>query len=59
MGKVWWGDLDLTLDWERLEKIATALNKSLFVLREMDGRFENEKRNNEEIVAYAHAEVRP
>ena len=59
VGKVWWGDLDLTQDWSKLEQVASSLNKSLFVLREMDGRFENEERVDEEVVKVAHAEIRP
>lgn len=59
MGKIWWGDLDLTLDWEKLEKIAFHFGQSLFVLRELDGRFENEERSDEEIIKLAHAEIRP
>lgn len=40
--KIWYGDLDLTLEAESLERIAESLGEKLFVLREMDGRFENE-----------------
>lgn len=43
LGKVWWGDLDLTLDSEALQAIADASGHDLFVLSEMDGRFENEE----------------
>lgn len=43
-GKIWYGDLDLTLESERLQKIATELGEPLYVLREMDARFENEDR---------------
>jgi hypothetical protein len=41
-GKIWWGDLDLTIDSEALQSIADELGDDLFVLSEMDGRFENE-----------------
>jgi hypothetical protein len=41
-GKIWYGDLDITLDGEKLDRIAESLGEKLFVLREMDGRFENE-----------------
>jgi len=41
-GKIWHGDLDVTLDYGNLEKIAEALKEDLFILYEMDGRFENE-----------------
>ncbi len=40
--KIWYGDLDLTLEAEKIDRIAEAMGEKLFVLREMDGRFENE-----------------
>lgn len=41
-GKIWYGDLDLTKDGESLKRIAEEKGQTLFVLKEMDGRFENE-----------------
>lgn len=41
-GKVWYGDLDLNKDVEQLKRIAKALGKDLYVLREMDARFGSE-----------------
>jgi hypothetical protein len=41
-GKVWHGDLDVTLDYENLEKVSESLGEPLYILREMDARFENE-----------------
>lgn len=41
-GKIWFGDLDVTLDFDNLKEIADELNEDLYILREMDGRFENE-----------------
>jgi hypothetical protein len=40
--KIWYGDLDLTLDKEKLSLAAVALGKEIYVLRELDGRFLNE-----------------
>ena len=59
IGKVWWGDIDLTKEWNSLEMIAAYFVKSLYVLREMDGRFGKEDRTDEQIIALAHAEIRP
>jgi len=42
-GKVWYGDLDLTNDMGHLKSIAKQLNTTLYVLREMDGRFGTEQ----------------
>jgi hypothetical protein len=40
-GKVWYGDLDITKDEEALKEVAKKVG-TLYVLREMDGRFGNE-----------------
>ena len=40
-GKIWHGDLDVTSDYENLEKVVEALKEDLYILREMDARFEN------------------
>jgi diphthamide synthase (EF-2-diphthine--ammonia ligase) len=41
-GKIWFGDIDVALDEDKLEKLADELKVSLYVLYEMDGRFEYE-----------------
>jgi hypothetical protein len=41
-GKIWHGDLDVTVDRENLEKIAQKLGEPLYILYEMDARFEHE-----------------
>jgi hypothetical protein len=41
-GKIWHGDLDLTLDSGKLQLIANEVGESIFVLREGDGRFQKE-----------------
>ena len=41
-GKVWWGDIDITLSKDALSEIATETGETIYVLYEMDGRFENE-----------------
>lgn len=42
-GKIWYGDLDLTKDLPALQNMANELNTTLYVLREMDGRFGTEQ----------------
>jgi len=49
-GKVWYGDIDVTKDREKLERIAKTSGNDLFILREMDGRFENEDLKDCEII---------
>lgn len=39
-GKVWYGDVDLTLEGNKLKELSVELNETLYVLREMDCRFE-------------------
>ena len=41
-GKIWWGDIDVTLSKEDLINLAVGTGKTVYVLYEMDGRFENE-----------------
>lgn len=41
-GKQWFGDLDLTKSKESLVELARETGEEVFVLREMDARFENE-----------------
>ena len=52
-GKLWWGDLDLRVHASVLERVAKQLNRRLFVLWEMDGRFGREERPIEEVLADA------
>ncbi len=40
--KVWYGDIDISISREELQSIAKVLNGEVSVLREMDGRFEND-----------------
>jgi len=56
-GKVWFGDLDITNDRDLLESIASESGKDLFILREMDGRFENEILNDSEIISKAVCKI--
>jgi len=41
-GKIWWGDIDLTKSKQDLLDIAESAGEEIYVLFEMDGRFENE-----------------
>lgn len=49
-GKIWYGDIDVTKEREQLENVARELGKDLYILREMDGRFENENIDDSEII---------
>lgn len=41
-GKVWYGDLDVTVSMSVLQSIANEGKETLYILRELDGRFGNE-----------------
>ncbi len=43
-GKIWHGDIDLTSDEKKLKKVSAEIGVPLYVLYEMDGRFENAKK---------------
>ena len=43
-GKIWHGDINLTLENKNLVKLSKSLKKTIYVLYEMDGRFENENK---------------
>lgn len=43
IGKVWHGDLDLTVSKEELKNISSELGEPIYAFREMDYRFDNEK----------------
>lgn len=58
-GKVWYGDLDLTLEGDRLAAVATEAQTTLYVLREMDGRFGKENHSIDELKELAVATYAP
>ena len=59
LGKVWWGDIDVTLSKAVLRKVAYDNQVTLYVLREMEGRFENEDRPDNELKGAAAAIFEP
>ena len=53
VGKVWYGDLNLTQDYMILKSIAESLDTTLYVLWEMDARFGEEKKPIDELIKKA------
>lgn len=43
-GKVWYGDIDITEDEEKLNDLSKKLGETIYVLYEHDARFENEEK---------------
>jgi hypothetical protein len=58
-GKVWYGDLDINLDREILTEIASECGVTLYVLSEMDGRFENENLSDSKILEKSVCSIKP
>jgi hypothetical protein len=50
--KVWYGDLDLTLEEDKLIILSRLLEASVFIIRETGGRFENDGNPNLQEVVY-------
>ena len=42
--KIWYGDIDVTLEKDKIDALGRDLKTSVYVLREHDARFENEKK---------------
>jgi hypothetical protein len=56
-GKIWFGDLDLTIDRQMLEDISTETGKKFYILRESDGRFGNDELSDQQILERAIAKI--
>jgi hypothetical protein len=56
-GKIWYGDVDVTKDMTSLQNIAREIGKDLYVLSEMDGRFENENLEDSEIIRRSRCKI--
>lgn len=58
-GKIWWGDLNITQDANKLQEITNLLNKEIVIVPEMMGRFGFEERSFNEIEEDSHAKFTP
>jgi hypothetical protein len=58
-GKIWWGDLDLTDDSEKLQHVSDELGCNLYVLHEMHYRFGKESRPFHEVEKLAVKKFSP
>lgn len=57
-GKVWWGDIDVTLEEAKLQAVANELKEDLYILYEMDARFGNEEKPVDELMSRACAVIK-
>lgn len=49
--KVWYGDLDLTEDFDKLKELSEEMSDEFYFLYEMDARFEESKKTIAEYIA--------
>lgn len=59
LDKIWYGDVDITLDADALIEIAKELNEPLFILQELAGRFGEEKTKLKELIKRAYCIIKP
>lgn len=52
-GKVWYGDLDLTKDALALKVVAEQTGQTIYVLKELDCRFEDEGKDGTQLIGKA------
>jgi hypothetical protein len=58
-GKVWYGDLDINRDREALSEIAAESGVTLYIVSEMDGRFDKEDLNDSDILKVSICTIKP
>lgn len=56
-GKIWHGDLDLTLDIKKLKKVRKIIGEPIYILRESDARWDNENLPIKELIEKAITKI--
>jgi hypothetical protein len=56
-GKIWHGDLDITLDRLKLQNVADAIGEDLYILGEHDARWGNEDKPAKELIKLARYKI--
>lgn len=57
-GKIWYGDLNVTLDFDNLKNIADKLGEDLYILMEGDARFGYENDPIDKLISKAKATIK-
>jgi len=57
-GKIWYGDLNLSEDFDKLKNIADIIREDLYVLMEGDAINETQKRNTKKMIENARVIIR-
>lgn len=58
LGKIWYGDLNITLDFDKLKSVADSMQEDLYILMEGDARFGYENRPIETLLKLARAVIK-
>lgn len=58
VGKIWYGDLNINLDFDNLKEIADVLNEDLYILMEGDARFGYENESIEKLIKKARTIIK-
>jgi len=57
-GKIWYGDLNITLDFDNLKNVADKIGEDLYILMEGDARFGYEKQSISVLISKAKAVIK-
>ena len=57
-GKIWYGDLNINLDFDNLKNVADQLKENLYILMEGDARFGYEKRPVKDLITRAKVVIK-
>lgn len=57
-GKIWYGDLNVTLDFDNLKNVADQIGEDLYILMEGDARFGNENSSIETLISKAKTVIK-
>ena len=57
-GKIWYGDVNVTVDFDNLKNIADQIGEDLYILMEGDARFGKEKFNVDALISKARTVIK-
>jgi hypothetical protein len=57
-GKIWYGDLNVTKDFDNLKNVADYLREDLYILREGDARFGSENQSIQVLISKARTVIK-
>lgn len=57
-GKIWYGDINLTQEYNLLQSISEQLDRDIYILNELDGRYDNEFLPSSKIIEKAICKIK-